>query len=86
MHTEHLFSLPIQNPVLAFLLALAIMLVAPLLMARYRLPSIVGLILAGVGIGPHGFGLLQRNSSTILLSTIGLLYIMFLAASFVTDG
>ncbi len=80
MHKEHLFSLPIDNPVLVFLLILCIILTIPFLMRRLRLPSILGLILSGVLIGPHGLHLLRRNSSIILLGTIGLLYIMFLAA------
>lgn len=80
MPSHNLFALPIHNPVLAFLLVLGIILLAPLLMTRLKIPSIIGLILAGVVIGPHGLGLLERNSSTVQFATIGLLYIMFLAA------
>lgn len=70
---------PITDPVAIFLIIMAIMLVAPLLFERLRLPGIVGLILAGVLVGPHGFGLLERDSTIILLGTVGLLFLMFMA-------
>lgn len=70
---------PITDPVAVFLIILGIMLVAPLLFERFRLPGIVGLIVAGVLVGPHGFGLLERDSTIILLGTVGLLFLMFMA-------
>ena len=70
---------PIRDPVAVFLVILAIMLVAPLVFERLRLPGIVGLILAGVIVGPEGLGLLERGSNIILLGTIGLLFLMFMA-------
>uniref|UniRef100_B8HSD0 Sodium/hydrogen exchanger n=1 Tax=Cyanothece sp. (strain PCC 7425 / ATCC 29141) TaxID=395961 RepID=B8HSD0_CYAP4 len=70
---------PITDPVAIFLIIMAIMLVAPLLFERLRLPGIVGLILAGVIVGPHGFGLLERDSTIVLLGTVGLLFLMFMA-------
>ena len=80
--TFAVFSLafkPIRDPVAVFLVILAIMLVAPLLFERLRLPGIVGLILAGVIVGPEGLGVLERGSNIILLGTIGLLFLMFMA-------
>lgn len=74
------FSLPFTDPVLVFFLALIIILFAPIFLKKIKIPSIVGLIIAGVLIGPHGFNLLLRDSSIILFGTVGLLYIMFLAA------
>ena len=73
------FSGPITDPVAIFLTILAIMLVAPLLFERFQLPGIVGLILAGVVVGPDGLGLLQRDSTIVLLGTVGLLFLMFMA-------
>ncbi|MEM8721467.1 MAG: cation:proton antiporter [Cyanobacteria bacterium P01_G01_bin.39] len=70
---------PINDPVAVFLIILAIMLVAPLLFERLRLPGIVGLILAGVVVGPEGLGLLERDENIILLGTVGLLFLMFMA-------
>lgn len=72
-------SEPITDPVAIFLVILAIMLVAPLLFERLRLPGIVGLIVAGIFVGPHGFGLLERDSTIVLLGTVGLLFLMFMA-------
>ena len=70
---------PIDDPVAVFLLILAIMLIAPLLFERLNLPGIVGLILAGVVVGPEGLGLLERDENIILLGTVGLLFLMFMA-------
>ncbi|CAH8283895.1 Kef-type K+ transport system membrane component KefB [Mariniflexile fucanivorans] len=72
-------SLPFTNPVLKFLIILIIILLAPILLNKLRIPHILGLILAGAVIGPNGFNLLLRDSSIILSGTAGLLYIMFLA-------
>ena len=73
------FTLPLADPVLKFLLILLIILAAPLLLNKLRIPHLLGLIIAGAIIGPHGFNLGLRDSSIILSGTAGLLYIMFLA-------
>lgn len=73
------FSLPLTNPVLILSIMLLIILLAPLILGKFNIPGIIGLILAGVIIGPYGLGLLENNSPIELFSTIGLLYIMFLA-------
>lgn len=73
------FTLPLADPVLKFLLILLIILAAPLLLNKQRIPHLLGLIIAGAIIGPHGFNLVLRDSSIILSGTAGLLYIMFLA-------
>ena len=62
-----------------FLLILVIILAAPLLLNKLRIPHLLGLIIAGAIIGPNGFNLVLRDSSIILSGTAGLLYIMFLA-------
>ncbi|MGY6559876.1 MAG: cation:proton antiporter [Nitritalea sp.] len=72
-------SLPLSNPVLRFLIILIIILVAPLLLQKIKIPPLLGLIIAGAIVGPNGFYLLDRDSSIILSGTAGLLYIMFLA-------
>ena len=72
-------TLPIANPVLKFLIILSIILFAPLLLNKLRIPHILGLIIAGAIVGPNGFNLILRDSSIILSGTAGLLYIMFLA-------
>ncbi len=72
-------TLPLTNPVLKFLVILIIILSAPILLNKLKIPHILGLIIAGAVIGPNGFNLLLRDSSIILSGTAGLLYIMFLA-------
>ena len=74
-----MIDIPFSDPVVIFALVLFIMLVIPLLLKRLRTPGIIGLIMSGIVIGPHGLNLLEKNSAIDLLSTIGLLYIMFLA-------
>lgn len=73
------YSLPFKDPVLIFSLVLFIILLAPIVFKKARLPSVVGLIIAGVLIGEHGFNFLERDEGIILFEKIGLLYIMFLA-------
>jgi Kef-type K+ transport system membrane component KefB len=73
------FSLPLKNPVIIFSLVLFIILFAPILLNKLKVPHIIGLILAGVIIGPYGLNLLLRDSSIVLFGTVGLLYIMFTA-------
>lgn len=72
-------TLPLTNPVLKFLIILIIILAAPILLGKLKIPHILGLIIAGAVIGPNGFNLLLRDSGIILSGTAGLLYIMFLA-------
>lgn len=75
----HNLSLPIEDPVLKFLLVLVIILAAPLLLNKIKVPHLLGLIIAGAIIGPNGFNVLSRDSSIVVTGTTGLLYIMFLA-------
>lgn len=72
-------ALPLTNPVLKFLVILVIILFAPILLNKLKIPHLLGLIIAGAIVGPNGFNLLLRDSSIILSGTAGLLYIMFLA-------
>jgi Kef-type K+ transport system membrane component KefB/nucleotide-binding universal stress UspA family protein len=68
-----------NKPVGFFLLAMVIILITPLLSERLRLPGIVGIIIGGMLIGPHGFGLMQEGDRIEFLATIGLVYLMFSA-------
>ena len=72
-------SLPIEDPVLKFLILLIIILAAPLLLNKIKVPHLIGLIIAGAVIGPHGLNILARDSNIVVTGTTGLLYIMFLA-------
>ena len=81
-----LFSLPIDNPTWIFFVVLLIILLAPLFFERLHIPQIVGMILAGVLVGPHGLNLLTRDSSFELFGQVGLYYIMFLAGISMDTG
>jgi Kef-type K+ transport system membrane component KefB len=73
------FTLPLTNPVIIFSLVLFIILFAPILFDKIKIPHIIGLIAAGIIIGPYGLNLLLRDSSIVLFGTVGLIYIMFTA-------
>ena len=72
-------SLPFKDAVFVFAILLLVIFLMPILLKKIRIPGIVGLILAGVAIGPKGFHVIELDAAIKLLSTIGLLYIMFLA-------
>lgn len=73
-------TFPLTQPVAIFLLVLLIILLCPIVFRRLGIPQIVGLILAGVVVGPYGFDLLVRDSSFEIFGQVGILYLMFLAA------
>lgn len=72
-------SLPLEDPLLKFLIELIIILCIPLLLNKIKVPHLLGLIIAGAVVGPNGFNVLARDSSIVVTGTTGLLYIMFLA-------
>ena len=76
---EFNLALPITDPTWVFFLVLIIILFAPMILGRLHIPHIIGMILAGVLIGEHGFHVLDRDSSFELFGKVGLYYIMFLA-------
>ena len=69
----------ITDPTQIFFVVLAIILFAPMLLSRLHFPHIIGLILAGILVGPYGFHVLERDSSFELFGQVGIYYIMFLA-------
>ena len=72
-------TFPVTDPILIFGLAMIIFLIAPLVLVRYRLPGIIGVILIGAAIGPNGLGVLERDETIILLGEVGIVYLMFVA-------
>jgi len=70
---------PITSPTLVFFTVLIIILIAPIVMSKLRIPHIIGMVLAGVAVGQYGFNILERDASFELFGRVGLLYIMFLA-------
>ena len=71
-------TLPFTDPVLIFFIVLTIILFAPLLLNKLRIPHIIGMILAGTLFGPHGLDFLAYDSSFKIFGNVGLLYLMFL--------
>jgi len=71
--------LPFEHPVMVFTIVLSILLIVPIVFEKMRIPALIGLIIAGIVIGPKGLNLIARDSSMILLGTVGIIYIMFLA-------
>lgn len=71
---------PITDPTLVFFVVLLIILLAPIIMGKLRIPHLIGMVLAGVLVGKYGLNILVRDSSFELFGRVGLYYIMFLAS------
>ena len=69
----------LTSPVPIFLAVLLIILVTPIVLNKLRIPQVIGLIVAGVTVGPYGFNLLARDMSFEVFGQVGLFYLMFLA-------
>lgn len=72
-------NLPVTDPTWVFFVVLCIILLAPMIFTKLHIPHLIGMILAGVLIGEHGFNLLERDASFELFGKVGIYYIMFLA-------
>lgn len=72
-------ALPLHEPILIFTVIITLVFAVPLLLKRLNIPDIIGLIIAGVIIGPKGFNILSGDLALSIFGTIGLLYLMFLA-------
>lgn len=70
---------PITDPTLIFFVVLLIILFAPIIMGKLRIPHLIGMVLAGVLVGKYGLNILERDDSFELFGRVGLYYIMFLA-------
>ncbi len=70
---------PVTDSTWIFFIVLIIILVAPMVMHRLRIPHIIGMVLAGIVVGQYGLNILQRDDSFELFGQVGLYYIMFLA-------
>ena len=74
-----LMDFPVTDPIWIFFIVLIIILFAPIILGKLKIPHIIGMILAGILIGEHGLNILERDSSFELFGQVGLYYIMFLA-------
>lgn len=68
---------PLTDPGAVFAVLFLLVLLGPVMAARLRLPSLVGLIVAGMLVGPNVFGILGQNTFIETVAYIGLLYLMF---------
>ncbi|MCR4603527.1 MAG: cation:proton antiporter [Prevotella sp.] len=69
----------IEDPTMIFFVVLLIILLAPIVMSKLRIPHIIGMVLAGMLVGPYGLNVLARESSFEIFGQVGIYYIMFLA-------
>jgi Kef-type K+ transport system membrane component KefB len=64
----------LNGPVLEFLVLFAVILLGPLVVMRFGLPGLIGLVLGGFAIGAHGFNLIHAGDQTVPeLGQLGLL-------------
>ena len=75
----HAVTPMITSPVPIFLSVLLIILIAPIVLNKLKIPHVVGLIAAGVVVGPYGLNVLARDMSFEVFGQVGILYLMFLA-------
>ena len=63
---------PITDPTLTFFVVLLIILLAPIIMGKLRIPHIIGMVLAGVVVGKYGLNILVRDNSFELFGRVDL--------------
>src|SRR6516225_622473 len=69
-----------EGPALPFLVLLVVVVFGPMIIERFRVPGIIGLLVGGLLIGPHGLKIVGSGNTTVPdLGQIGLLYLMFVA-------
>ena len=74
-----MLTFPVTDPMMKFFVVLAIILIAPIVMGKLRIPHIAGMVLAGMLVGPYGLNILAKDGSFDLFAHVGLIYLMFLA-------
>ncbi len=68
------------GPALPFLVLFVVVVAGPLIVERFRVPGILGLLVGGLLVGPHGLDIVGSGNTTVPdLGKIGLLYLMFVA-------
>ncbi len=78
-HIRNIIKLPIHDPVLVFAIILLVILISPVILRKFRIPGLIGLIVSGIIIGPNGFNIIEKNNAIDLFATIGMLLLMFIA-------
>jgi Kef-type K+ transport system membrane component KefB len=78
-HISGITQLPISNPVLIFAIILLVILISPVVLRKFRIPGLIGLVVSGIIIGPSGFNIIEKTNAIDLFATIGMLMLMFIA-------
>jgi Kef-type K+ transport system membrane component KefB len=76
---RNILQLPVNDPVLVFAVILTVILVSSVILRKFRIPGIIGLILSGIIIGPNGLNIIEKSHAIDLFATIGILFLMFTA-------
>lgn len=76
---ENLIQNISENPLLSVGFIFILTFLVPLFIKKIRIPSIVGLIIAGIIVGPNGFGIIRSTKIISIFGNIGILYLMFIA-------
>lgn len=79
MHSVDLFTLPLSDPMMIFLALVATVFIVPFLCRKLGFPEIVGLIAAGVLLGPHVLRVLEQDRIVELFGVVGIILLMFIA-------
>ncbi|MBK8881716.1 MAG: cation:proton antiporter [Bacteroidales bacterium] len=78
-HISSILHLPVNDPVLVFAIILLVILISPVILRKFRIPGLIGLIVSGIIIGPSGFNIIEKTNAIELFATIGMLLLMFIA-------
>ncbi len=68
-----------SGPIFGYLLLALIIIFGPLIAERFRLPSLLGLLIGGALVGPNMLGLLDDFTTFENVGQLGILYLIFLA-------
>ncbi|HDZ40948.1 MAG TPA: hypothetical protein ENH59_04630 [Bacteroidetes bacterium] len=68
----HSFTLPLTDPVIIFMVVLLLVLLIPIVPRKTKTPSIIGLIVAGIILGPYALDIIANNDTIELFSNVGL--------------
>lgn len=73
------YQYPFIDPVLIFAFVMFLLALVPIIADWLKAPRIVFYIIGGAIAGPHVLNFLHRDDTMVLLGTVGLIYLIFLA-------
>ncbi len=68
-----------MSTLIALVIVLGLIFIVPILCRKIHIPTIIGFILVGVGLGPGGLNLITDSPAIQAFGQLGILYIMFQA-------